>query len=242
MHALERVDEMEDESDENESQITENLLDLDLDYLDTGNSTNNLTGQGNKFLGADDFKFVSSESKGKKSSTDAYDSQTPDLQSSEIPSSTIEQTPTAALLEQMTSMNRDLLTENALSPSQLQKIFETIAPEDYGEKPSELGFSEDASNFHSNLGTATDMSDLDCSLSDKLSHYSFKNRNRKTKTKFTSKDELLEASRLEYIRQFLLADRIYSSPLTRAIETAYVVLEGHPCFLPERKITLLRYV
>ena len=39
--------------------------------------------------------------------------------------------------------------------------------------------------------------------------------------------------------QFLQADRIYSSPFTRAIETAIVALEGHPA-LKEYGLTLCR--
>ncbi len=38
----------------------------------------------------------------------------------------------------------------------------------------------------------------------------------------------IKARQIEYMRRFLTADSVYCSPLTRAIETAFVALEGHP--------------
>ncbi len=55
------------------------------------------------------------------------------------------------------------------------------------------------------------------------------------------RDEFFEQRRDEYINLFKHADRVYSSPLTRAIETAYVSMEGHPA-LAETGLTLYRCV
>ncbi len=52
-------------------------------------------------------------------------------------------------------------------------------------------------------------------------------------------DQNIEKRRKEFMRLFLHADRIYSSPLTRALETAVVSMEGHRA-LQGSGITLYR--
>lgn len=52
-------------------------------------------------------------------------------------------------------------------------------------------------------------------------------------------DHNIEKRKKEYMRLFLHADRIYSSPLTRALETAVVSMEGHKA-LQTSGITLYR--
>jgi broad specificity phosphatase PhoE len=50
-------------------------------------------------------------------------------------------------------------------------------------------------------------------------------------------DENIERRKKEYMKLFLHSDRIYSSPLTRALQTAVISMEGHRC-LGQSGITL----
>lgn len=46
-----------------------------------------------------------------------------------------------------------------------------------------------------------------------------------------AKEEAIDDRREQYTKLFLHADKVYSSPLTRAIETALLSMEGHPALL-----------
>lgn len=49
----------------------------------------------------------------------------------------------------------------------------------------------------------------------------------------TENKEVIESRRSEYIKLFMHADKVYSSPLTRALETAVLSMEGHPALLAQ---------
>jgi broad specificity phosphatase PhoE len=59
-------------------------------------------------------------------------------------------------------------------------------------------------------------------------------------SRFNTSEEAVAARREEYILKFLHADAIYSSPLTRAIETAFIVMDGHPA--ADRGLTLYSHI
>jgi hypothetical protein len=52
-------------------------------------------------------------------------------------------------------------------------------------------------------------------------------------------DDDLPRRREEYIRLFMRADVVYSSPLTRAVQTALAAMCGHTA-LEQNRLTLLR--
>jgi hypothetical protein len=55
----------------------------------------------------------------------------------------------------------------------------------------------------------------------------------------SSGDDDLPRRREEYIRLFMRADIVYSSPLTRAVQTALAAMCGHTA-LEQNRLTLLR--
>ena len=154
--------------------------------------------------------------------------------------------------------NNDRIAHRQLSPlpsnnNRIKTINQDTINDDFGLNPNkvisfEISVPISIANSPSNSTTVEPLDSTSNSptvASDQLEFHQALRKPSRTRsmisrsTRFNGLEAQIEERRTEYIHTFLAADFIYSSPLTRAVETAFVALEGHPAV--ERGLTLYRF-